>query len=262
MRIIFSRKGFDSSSGGGPSPIVDGRPISLPVPAVPNSSQHSLTRYADVCLGDQVERMSNGHITANHYCHHDPFFSNGGLCAFGQEASAQGHLANQAIGKGDVFLFFGLFADVEKRNPHHRIFGYLKIDDIRYPGAYPRLEYAPDFAPAHPHYTVQDQTKKGYSANNAVYLGQGQAARTAHDALRLTATGPENPNRMVSLWRVPTWLKQVGLTYHGADWRWRMAGNTQLLRTVGRGQEFVADIGKDATARAWVDDIIAHIVAG
>ncbi|MEL6529675.1 MAG: hypothetical protein AAFQ27_06905, partial [Pseudomonadota bacterium] len=28
MKVILSRKGFDSSAGGGPSPIVDGRPIS------------------------------------------------------------------------------------------------------------------------------------------------------------------------------------------------------------------------------------------
>ena len=34
MKIILSRKGFDSSSGGGPSPIVDGRCLSLPIPEV------------------------------------------------------------------------------------------------------------------------------------------------------------------------------------------------------------------------------------
>jgi hypothetical protein len=32
VRIIFSRKGFDSASGGCPSPIVDGMPIPLPIP--------------------------------------------------------------------------------------------------------------------------------------------------------------------------------------------------------------------------------------
>jgi hypothetical protein len=32
VKLIFSRKGFDSSAGGVPSPLVDGRPISLPIP--------------------------------------------------------------------------------------------------------------------------------------------------------------------------------------------------------------------------------------
>ena len=36
MKLIFSRKGFDSSAGGIPSPILpDGRMISLPIPANP-----------------------------------------------------------------------------------------------------------------------------------------------------------------------------------------------------------------------------------
>jgi Nucleotide modification associated domain 3 len=32
MKVVFSRKGFNSSAGGAPSPIIDGRPISLPIP--------------------------------------------------------------------------------------------------------------------------------------------------------------------------------------------------------------------------------------
>lgn len=43
MRVIFSRKGFDSAAGGCPSPIVEGKPISLPIP----------TRMPSVvCFGD------------------------------------------------------------------------------------------------------------------------------------------------------------------------------------------------------------------
>ena len=33
---------------------------------------------------------------------------------FGQEGAAETHLANQGVGTGDVFLFFGLFRPVEK----------------------------------------------------------------------------------------------------------------------------------------------------
>lgn len=260
MRVIFSRKGFDSGSGGGPSPIIGGRPLSLPIPAVPNSNQHSATRYCDIGLGDHAARMGKA-VLADDYCHHDPFFTADGRCAFGQEAAAQGHLAKQGIGPGDIFLFFGLFAGPEKDKPHHRIFGHMIIADVRRPGAHPSHGDAPDFAPDHPHYIVRDPCQSRYKANNTVYLGHGAVAHQALAALRLTADDEHNPDRLVSLWQVPPWLKQIGLTYHGAACRWKSIGNAQLLRTVGRGQEFVAHIGEHGEARAWLKEIVAAIQA-
>jgi hypothetical protein len=32
VKLILSRKGFDSAAGGVPSPLIDGRPVSLPIP--------------------------------------------------------------------------------------------------------------------------------------------------------------------------------------------------------------------------------------
>jgi Nucleotide modification associated domain 3 len=258
MRIIFSRKGFDSGSGGGPSPIIDGRPISLPIPAVPNSNQHSATRYRDIGLGDVVEQMSR-YIKADHFCHHDPYFTSDGHCAFGQESAAQGHLTNQGVGPGDVFLFFGLFANPDGRDLHHRIFGCLEIEDIMRPGAIPRMDEAPAWAPQHPHYIVRDPTRGTYNANNSLYVGTGQTAEQAHPALRLTAQEAHNPAKLTSLWQVPPWLRRIGLTYHGADWRWQQHGDRHFLRSVGRGQEFVADIGDDGEAKLWVNTIIDQI---
>ena len=46
MRIVFSRKGFDSAAGGGVSPIIAGQPVSLPIP----SGGWSSTTYADLGL--------------------------------------------------------------------------------------------------------------------------------------------------------------------------------------------------------------------
>ncbi len=46
MKVILSRKGFDSQYGGKPSPILpDGRLISLPIP-----SQDDKLRYSDLSL--------------------------------------------------------------------------------------------------------------------------------------------------------------------------------------------------------------------
>ena len=59
-------------------------------------------------------------------------------CAFGQTSAAQSHLKNNGVGEGDVFLFFGLFAEVGTGDPHHRIFGYLKVDNVQQIGSKPR----------------------------------------------------------------------------------------------------------------------------
>ena len=58
--MVFSRKGFDSSAGGGPSPIVDGRALSLPIPAGRGASA---TTYGNLRLGGHASRASGGRLT-------------------------------------------------------------------------------------------------------------------------------------------------------------------------------------------------------
>ena len=50
-----------------------------------------------------------------------------GICRL-RPGGAQGLLENRRVGEGDVFLFFGLFAEPDENDRHHRIFGYLKVD--------------------------------------------------------------------------------------------------------------------------------------
>lgn len=47
-RIVFSRKGLDSGCASSPSPIVDGRPISLPIP-IPTAPGAVLTAPGERC---------------------------------------------------------------------------------------------------------------------------------------------------------------------------------------------------------------------
>jgi len=240
MKVVLSRKGFDSASGGVPSPIVNGRPISIPIPA----RERSETTYGDLGVGAVVERITGGQFTATSPCHDDPMFE-AGRCAFGQTGAAQGHLANNGIGVGDVFLFFGLFADLGGRDPHHRIFGYLAVDEVRRPGTNPGLSNQPcGFSRRHPH------TIGTWNANNTIYSGPGNTAATDAPNLRLSRpTGP------VSHWTVPAWLRAAGLTYHGNPSRWHADGT---LRAVARGQEFVAN-ATSTEAIAWLRDVLATI---
>ncbi|MDE0241883.1 MAG: hypothetical protein OXQ84_17120 [bacterium] len=241
MKIVFSRKGFDSASGGSPSPIIDGCPISIPIPA----GGRSETTYGDLGLGSIVSRATDGRLTAADLCHHDPMFEQG-RCAFGQTGAAQTHLDNNGVGVGDVFLFFGLFATSPGGDPHHRIFAYLEVEDVTKPGTAPTPSSQPiGFRYRHPH------TIGGWNANNTIYSGSGNTATTDASGLRLSL-----PNGPVSHWVVPSWLRDVGLTYHRDPARWQAIGT---LRAVARGQEFVGDITGSAEAAVWLRSILAMI---
>jgi hypothetical protein len=238
VRIIFSRKGFDSAAGGAPSLIIDGEPVSLPIPV----SHRSETTYGAIGLGSVVEKVTRGRVGPESLCHEDPMFRDG-RWAFGQTGAAQSHLARQGVGVGDVFLFFGLFAGEAGRDRHHRIFGCLQVDEVRVLGRHPCEGDQPvGFLRRHPH------TIGGWNDNNTLYLGKGAKARTAPESLRLS-----KPGAPVSRWRVPAWLKSVGLSYHGRAERWLVEGELQL---VGRGQEFVSDVGDQHEPAAWLTNII------
>ena len=240
MRIVFSRKGFDSAAGGAPSPIVDGVPVSLPIPA----GAASRTRYADIGLGALVESATGGRIAGEDLCHHDPMFS-GGECLFGQCGAAQTHLANRGVGVGDVFVFFGLFREEETGEPHHRIFGWMEIAEAIALATAREDTLAGLRALDHPHAIAM------HGRNDVIYRGPGRTARADHPDLRLTV-----PGGPPSLWRIPRWLRETGLSYHDRADRWLRGPR---LQSVARGQEFVADVGRKRHPREWfarVQDLI------
>ena len=234
MKIVFSRKGFDTSSGGGPSPVVDGRPLSLPIPAGKGRPGVS---YASLGLSRHVRAASRDRLSGRSRAHHDPMFVQG-RCLFGQCGAAQTHLENRGVGPGDLFVFFGLFRDGDER-PHHRLFGWLRVERLVRHG---EAEMAPLRELQHPHALAP------HGANDVVWCGSGDTARTAHPDLRLSVEdGPP------SLWRIPRWLERTGLSYHDRADRWRGDG---VLQSVARGQEFVADVGDDAEALDWAERVI------
>lgn len=239
MHIVFSRKGVDTGAGGCASPIVNGRARSLPIPA---PSGRSATTYAMLGLGDLIERQSRERLNRDTLCHADPEF-HAGRVAFGQVSAAQSHLRNQGVGSDDVFLFFGLFENEGVRA--HRIYGWMKVEDIIAPAQFaePECLIGGDFP--HPH------TLAGWGTDNTIYLGRGRNNAPAVPELCLTV-----PGAPVSHWAVPGWLRACGLSYHGRPERWLVPGQ---LTSVARGQEFVTDISDCAPAHDWLDDVIGRI---
>jgi hypothetical protein len=262
VKFILSRKGFDSGSGGCPSPIFpDLTMLALPIP-----DATSRVRYRDLTwngrnLGELVPRLAGATPMADHGAHLDP-----DLCAeallrqpgwrpvFGQRGAARGHIRNRGVAEGDVFLFFGLFREVGNDGAfvpgspgRHVVWGWMQIGEILAVDDHrERLAWAS----YHPHLTRgADRTNFVYVAADRLELpgtrsggppGAGAFPRFS-PALQLTASSELG----LSTWRLPGWFHPEGrrsaLSYHGNPDRWSRDGESVLLRTVGRGQEFVID---------------------
>jgi Nucleotide modification associated domain 3 len=63
MKIILSRKGFDSKSGGKPSPIINDVPFSLPIPV---GNYPSKTKYGSLGFTFDISKI-NKRLTAETY---------------------------------------------------------------------------------------------------------------------------------------------------------------------------------------------------
>ena len=125
MKIILSRKGFDTANGGFPSPILpDRRMISLPIPLDDNIHYSDLKvdrtmTYLDLMMNlkGKIRSQKQWHdLNENTKCHLDPDLyqgifprKKGWKPIFGQRNAAQTHLQKQEIKPDDLFLFFGTF---------------------------------------------------------------------------------------------------------------------------------------------------------
>jgi len=155
MKIILSRKGFDSSSGGCPNPIMpDNTLLSLPIPADTMCSPQipeNIVRYSDLQhSGYTYNEILKGLKPGKSFdiCHLDPDIRqgvhikpiDGWKPAFGQTGSPLGVLRNAGVTVGDLFLFFGVFRKAEYFHDSIRfvkgtksvqiIYGYMEIGTI------------------------------------------------------------------------------------------------------------------------------------
>jgi len=152
MKIILSRKGFDGNAGGFPSIVYKNNFYSFPIPqtdgngiSYENLEFYNEKKYSTVFkeLGIEVNTLKGAHL--------DPDLKKsiykreiGWKPIFGQAGSAEAHLKNNKVDKGDIFLFFGWFKFAEDdennkieycnnkegyENGFHAIFGYLEVDE-------------------------------------------------------------------------------------------------------------------------------------
>lgn len=260
MRIIFSRKGFDSAAGGVASPILhDGTMLSLPIPDRQSPIRYDQIRLHGHDIGKVVKDLTNGRIDAAYRAHLDPDLvpdamtrKSGWHPIFGQAGGDQTVLEHADVARGDLFLFFGWFREAAIVNGAYRfirgapdihaLWGWLEVENVVSvaTGAVPR------WADYHPHVAAPTGRTK-----NTIYIGRGETFKHFHDGLRLTAAG-----RGRSVWSLPAWFHpgedRPPLGYHTDRERWVCNGTRTLLTTVARGQEFVLNSDHYPEAAGWV----------
>jgi hypothetical protein len=264
MRVILSRKGLDSGYGGQPSPILpDGTMLSLPIPRENDPHQFNALTYNGKSYYDIIRELKpNTEIRQGDTCHLDPDLRTnlpgrtpGWKGLFGQEKAAAGHLRNNKVDTGDIFLFFGWFKEAEiingcyrykKKAPDlHVIFGYLEIGAI-----YRDAPALPAYAKYHPHARYFN----GAHPNNIIYEAAehlslnkklpGWGCLTYGEDVQLTKDGEPK-----SHWKLPDFFRRVTITYHNQD-----SFKDGYFQSTNKGQEFV--ISESPKITEWAEKII------
>lgn len=266
MKVILSRKGFDSSCGGQPSPILpDGTLLSMPIPS--NDKQ----KYDELSFGSlnylDIIKQLNPKTTLNEtsHCHLDPDLrastvprKNGWKPSFGQTGSSLTELRDNRVKEGDLFLFFGWFKKTEYYNgklryipksPNlHVIYGYMQIGNI-VDSANQIQEWLKD----HPHANLYNYQEAWEKQQNAIYLPSeklsfaselsGSGIFSFRQELVLTKSGYSR-----SRWEFPTSMHGTPISHNPNGWK------SDYFQSAARGQEFIMD-GSSAVMD-WVRKVI------
>jgi len=263
MQIILSRKGFDSSYGGCPSPILpDGTLLSLPIPSKNDDVKFSELFYEEKPYFQIIKELKPKTKIKEYYtCHLDPDIRDLKITKdwaplFGQEGSSQTHLLNNNVCKGDVFLFFGWFKQtmMEDRKlkyvsgapDSHIIYGYFQIGEIfeTYDKIPPEYYY-------HPHATKKRFEKK---TKNCIYKAaeklsinsdiSGSGTFRINNDLILTKRGYSR-----SRWELSNVFRNVKISYHT-----KKSFKKDCFDSAKIGQEFV--IEENNNIENWALNII------
>jgi len=253
MKIVLSRKGFDSSAGGHASPVLpDGTMVSLPIPsALDRLPYAAIVSGAGCSYGELIEELDARGRIEGMGAHLDPDLvasarprRRGWSASLGQIDAAAGHLRNHGVGVGDLFLFYGWFRHTERiagrlrwaSDPgFHALFGYLQIGAVIAAGPATTL---PAWLADHPHAHPIRRAR----STNTIYVAADGLADAAElpgaatfgfdESLVLTRPGAAR-----SRWRLDrTLFGDARISYHDAR-AWR----ADYFQSCARGQEYVID---------------------
>lgn len=262
MKIILSRKGFDSGYGGYPSPILpDGRLLSFPIPDIDSPIKYSnlylsqnknFTELIFELIGNEVKIEGVGkRPIKNIGCHLDPDIDStiykrakDWKALFGQAGAAHSHLLNQNVSVNDIFLFFGWFREVElidgkykysktDKKGKHVIYGYMQVGEIKKINS----NNFDDWMLYHPHIL------RGANATDTDHIYIANETLTFDSSLPGFGTFKYNDNVQLSKnglskskWDLPEIFKNTSISYHTPN-SWKDG----YFQSAAKGQEFVVD---------------------
>ena len=278
MKVILSRKGLDSGVCDLSNLLfVDKNGnknlFTLPIPADDGVHTYQELKFSDneivsKTIKDYLNKSKK--INFQSKCHADPNIVNYFddpifLGSIGQVDQAQAHLQNQKIGVGDLFIFFGVFAEacfdndsltIDKNNLKHIMFGYMQIGDIiqtyglneikraNYEKKYPWLKNQP-------HWIAR---KYNNNKSNCIYVAsenfnntniKGYGIFNYDKELQLT----QDKTHCVTHWNLPQELNKLEITYHSEK-----SYKEDYFKAACRGQEFVIENSKQA--EIWAENLI------
>lgn len=261
MKVVLSRKGFDSGYGGNPSPVYpDGTMLSMPIPSKDDFVRFDEISYKGKSYLEIWNEINPKHKICNK-CHLDPDIRknirevpDNWKPTFGQIGAAQGHLTNKHVEVGDIFLFFGYFQETEiidnrlRFKPgtygKHMLYGYLQIGEILIGDAVKSCKWHP-----HSNYT---------STNNTIYVASDKLI-VDNKETKLPGSGTFKYSKELVLtkegmcrtrWALPDCLENAQISYHSAK-----SHKNGYFQSAARGQEFV--VSEDDNVTKWACNLIA-----
>lgn len=280
--IILSRKGWDTKAGGKPSPIFpDGTLGMIPIPDTESGIRYEDLQFANgTGMNVVVERLTGKRVVGSREVHLDPDIRVGMvkgrksfIPAFGQCGAAQSHLENEGVQGsspemyGDLFLFFGLYREVDQQLAYkrgkpnvHVIFGWLQVGKV----ITVRNE-VPGKLSSHPHARrseiVRNELASRKVDNNTIYVGRDElsfesalpGAGVFHKPFHISSDDPRQismrDQRKCSLWSLPAFFRSLSNMGEQCECR----GDVWHPQRRGPGQEFVLNTsGREKQVGAWL----------
>lgn len=279
MKVIFSKKGFDSEYGKIASPLLeDGTFLSLPIPQKTDKLCYTDIHYNKKTYDEIIFELSKLGLSYR-FAHLDPdlryeskkrILEENKWCGlFGQSGPAQGILRNCNIGKGDIFLFYGWFKEAESKNGmyHYKeksqdfnaIWGYLEIDEIiDTKEKYDKYKSINPDVIDHPHARYFEENiaiKKNciYTGAKELFFNKKLSGfgciqnKTGKTSPKLTEAGKTKSN-----WMLPNDIfGDIKFDSHNKSF-----DNNGRVSWKTFGQEFVIDCKKHPKVENWVKNLI------
>lgn len=292
-RIVLSRKGSDSAWGGSPSLIVGNEMISLPIPEHSDKgeacSKHR--KYSDLpphkVIGQYFSYLPNLKSKGQACVHLDPDIrlnlrpkdARGSKLLFGQSGAAEGHLRNQKIGNGDLFLFFGWFREhlqgTERYVPmpysadQHVFWGWFQVDERHELEGLNRGHKLQELYGHHPHVNrLGDSAKKDslYIATSKLSFSKSSpgAGVFSYSPSRVLSRRCEFTKNRTE-WCLPEFFQETELTYNKKSLgRHHSCGKDKTrihFNAANIGQEFIFPGDKSKTLQDFPKGVQSRVAA-